>query len=52
MYGGVKSELRNWITQLRLELVGNTRRCPTPQAQLIYAINRLENNALAQVKAT
>lgn len=50
MYDGVKPELRNWITQLRLKLVGNTHRYPSPLAHLIYAINRLENHALVQVQ--
>lgn len=49
-FGGKKSELRNWITKLHLKLDFNADRFAAPKADLFYAINRLEGNALTKVQ--
>lgn len=49
-FGGKKSELRNWVTKLHLKLDFNADRFASPKADLFYAINRLEGDALTKVR--
>ena len=50
MYGGDRAELRTWTTQLRLKLLMNADRYPTMPGKLAYAISRLKDTALYQIR--
>ena len=50
LYGGDKSELRGWMTQLRIKLNINSDHYPTEQSKLAYALGRLKEKALEQLQ--
>lgn len=50
MFGGERSEFVTWISQLYVKLAGNHDHFTSPQAKLMYAMSRLEGNALAQTQ--
>lgn len=49
MFDGNKTKLREFVTKLRLKMIGNADRYPTTQEKLVYAANRLEGTAMDQV---
>ncbi len=45
MFGGIRKELRPFVTKLRLKLSVNADRFPTEQDKLSYAMSRLDGDA-------
>lgn len=49
IFDGTKAKLREFVTKLRLKMIGNADRYPTSHEKLVYAANRLEGTAMDQL---
>lgn len=49
MFDCNKTKLSEFVTKLRLKIIGNADRYPTTQEKLVYAANKLDGTAINYV---